>query len=236
MARTSPCRRGWRRPSSCIALTDALRGYPGTTLEFITTGCINGFTEDEIEIMIELSARADRPLNWNVLSIDPSRPQQHEHQLSASDRAARRGARIVALAMPTDRPVAHLLPRLLRAVFVAEMEGHLPAAHRPADALLRRPGRAARAQRHRDRAPTPARCGASRAGPTSRSARPSRPRMPGWRDDWCATSRPNGVEIRGMSCAISPSAIGCAPCSGQQDAWRRRRPASARRHCAIHEC
>jgi N-acyl-D-aspartate/D-glutamate deacylase len=87
-----------------FALTDALRAYPGTTLEFITTGCINGFTEDEIEIMIELSSRADRPLNWNVLSIDPSRPQQHEHQLSASDRATPRGGRIVALAMPTIGP------------------------------------------------------------------------------------------------------------------------------------
>ena len=87
-----------------FALTDALRAFPGTTLELITTGCINGFTEDEIELMIELSARADRPLNWNVLSIDPSRPQQHEHQLSASTRAAARGGRIVALAMPTTGP------------------------------------------------------------------------------------------------------------------------------------
>ncbi|MEO5841083.1 MAG: amidohydrolase family protein [Acidimicrobiales bacterium] len=87
-----------------FALTDALRGYRGTTLEFITTGCINGFTDDEIELMIELSSRADRPLNWNVLSIDPARPQLHEHQLSASDRANARGARIVALAMPIVGP------------------------------------------------------------------------------------------------------------------------------------
>ena len=91
-------------PAELFALTDALHGYQGTTLEFITTGCINGFTDDEIELMIQLSARADRPLNWNVLSIDPSRPQQHEHQLSASDRAASRNARIVALAMPTIGP------------------------------------------------------------------------------------------------------------------------------------
>jgi N-acyl-D-aspartate/D-glutamate deacylase len=87
-----------------LSLARALRAFPGTTLEFITTGCINGFTDDEIEMMVELSATADRPLNWNVLSIDPSRPQQHEHQLSASDRAARRGGRIVALAMPTVGP------------------------------------------------------------------------------------------------------------------------------------
>jgi N-acyl-D-aspartate/D-glutamate deacylase len=86
------------------ALAHTLRGYPGTTLEFITTGCINGFTENEIEVMIELSAGADRPLNWNVLNIDPSHPQQHAHQLSASDRAAANGARIVALAMPVTGP------------------------------------------------------------------------------------------------------------------------------------
>ena len=86
------------------ALARALRAFPGTTLEFITTGCINGFTDDEIDVMIELSTCADRPLNWNVLSIDPAHPQQHEHQLSASDRAADRGGRIVALAMPTVGP------------------------------------------------------------------------------------------------------------------------------------
>ena len=86
------------------ALTDALRPFAGTTLEFITTGCINGFTEDEIELMVDLSARADRPLNWNVLSINPSHPQLHDHQLSASDRARARGGRIVALAMPTVGP------------------------------------------------------------------------------------------------------------------------------------
>ena len=86
------------------SLARALRAFPGTTLEFITTGCINGFTDDEIDVMIELSTFADRPLNWNVLSIDPAHPQQHEHQLSASDRAAARGGRIVALAMPTVGP------------------------------------------------------------------------------------------------------------------------------------
>ena len=86
------------------ALADALRSYPGTTVEFITTGCINGFTDEEIDEMIALSATADRPLNWNVLNIDPSHPQQHEHQLAASDRAAASDARIVALAMPVNGP------------------------------------------------------------------------------------------------------------------------------------
>jgi N-acyl-D-aspartate/D-glutamate deacylase len=88
----------------CVALAASLRAFPGTTLEFITTGCINGFTDDEMSFMSELSARAGRALNWNVLSIDPGRPHLHEHQLSASERAAAVGGRIVALAMPTIGP------------------------------------------------------------------------------------------------------------------------------------
>jgi N-acyl-D-aspartate/D-glutamate deacylase len=88
----------------CLALATTLRAFPGTTIEFITTGCIRGFDETEIEFMSQLSSRAGRALNWNVLSIDPARPELHEHQLSASDRAAAVGGRIVALAMPTVGP------------------------------------------------------------------------------------------------------------------------------------
>jgi N-acyl-D-aspartate/D-glutamate deacylase len=88
----------------CLALAEALRAFPGTTIEFITTGCINGFTDDEIAFMSELASRAGRALNWNVLSIDPAHPERHEHQLSAADHAARHGGRIVALAMPTVGP------------------------------------------------------------------------------------------------------------------------------------
>ena len=87
-----------------LRLAGAVRDYAGTTLEFITSGCLGQFSEDEIDLMIDLSTTADRPLNWNVLSINAANPSVHEHQLSASTRAAARGGRIVALAMPENGP------------------------------------------------------------------------------------------------------------------------------------
>ena len=87
-----------------LRLAGAVRDYAGTTLEFITSGCLGQFSEDEIDLMIDLSTTADRPLNWNVLSISAANPSVHEHQLSASTRAAARGGRIVALAMPENGP------------------------------------------------------------------------------------------------------------------------------------
>ena len=82
-----------------LALCGAVRDHEGTTLEFITAGCINGFSDDEMDLMAEMSLAANRPLNWNVLGVTAS-SNQHEHQLSASDVATRRGARVVALTLP----------------------------------------------------------------------------------------------------------------------------------------
>jgi N-acyl-D-aspartate/D-glutamate deacylase len=87
-------------PEELIALAKAAGEFEGTTLEFITAGCINGFSDDEVDLMTEMSLAANRPLNWNVLGVAASRPGYHEGQLSASDRAAARGARVVALTLP----------------------------------------------------------------------------------------------------------------------------------------
>jgi N-acyl-D-aspartate/D-glutamate deacylase len=81
-----------------VRLAATLHAHPGTQLELIIPGCLNGFTDDEIEMMIEMSRAADRPLNWNVLGV--SALSNHEHQLSAGTRAKEQGARIVALTLP----------------------------------------------------------------------------------------------------------------------------------------
>ena len=62
--------------------------FPGTTLEFITAGCLSGFSDDEVETMTGMSVAADRPLNWNLLGVSAANPGFHTHQLAASDTAA----------------------------------------------------------------------------------------------------------------------------------------------------
>jgi N-acyl-D-aspartate/D-glutamate deacylase len=83
-----------------VALAAGLRDHPGTTLEAIVPGCLSGFTDDEITLLTEMSLAADRPLNWNVLAVTAANPDGHKAQLRASEVAAERGARVVALTLP----------------------------------------------------------------------------------------------------------------------------------------
>jgi N-acyl-D-aspartate/D-glutamate deacylase len=82
------------------ALAAAVRDHSGTTLELIVPGCLNGFTDDEVDLMGTLSLLAGRPANWNVLGVSAMSPDRTEHQLAASDSIAERGGRLVALTLP----------------------------------------------------------------------------------------------------------------------------------------
>jgi N-acyl-D-aspartate/D-glutamate deacylase len=86
--------------SELEALCTVLSAHPGTTLELIVPGCLNGFSDDEVDLMATLSLLADRPANWNVLGVSSLNPGGLEHQLKASTSAAERGATVVALTLP----------------------------------------------------------------------------------------------------------------------------------------
>src|SRR5580693_9766322 len=86
--------------SELEALCRVLSSHPGTTLELIVPGCLNGFSEDEVDLMATLSLLANRPANWNVLGVSALNPSGCESQLQASTVAAGRGATVVALTLP----------------------------------------------------------------------------------------------------------------------------------------
>ncbi len=83
-----------------VALAAGLRDHPGTTLEAIIPGCLSGFTDDDIALLTDMSVAANRPLNWNLLGVSAANPAGHEKQLRASEVAAGRGGRVVALTLP----------------------------------------------------------------------------------------------------------------------------------------
>jgi N-acyl-D-aspartate/D-glutamate deacylase len=83
-----------------IALARAVRAHPGTTLELIVGGSLDGFSDDEVDLMAAMSVAAQRPLNWNALGVSATDPGAWRQQLKSSDVAADRGGEIVALVMP----------------------------------------------------------------------------------------------------------------------------------------
>jgi N-acyl-D-aspartate/D-glutamate deacylase len=90
----------WAGEEELLALAAEVALHDGTTLEFASDGCLDGFDDDEVGFMIRFSRAANRPLNWNVLTIDSHAPERYRNQLAAMDRCADEGAKVVALTMP----------------------------------------------------------------------------------------------------------------------------------------
>ncbi|MEU7041200.1 D-aminoacylase [Streptomyces varsoviensis] len=92
-------------PAELLALSRAVGQHEGTQLEAIVAGCLDQFADDEIDLLVDMTAAAGRPLNWNVLTIDAAVPERVPRQLVPSERARRAGGRIVALTMPILTPM-----------------------------------------------------------------------------------------------------------------------------------
>jgi N-acyl-D-aspartate/D-glutamate deacylase len=88
-----------------LALCEETGRHPGTTLAGIFEGANVGFSEGEMEMLTAMSVRADRPLNWNVLTVDVRRRDRIERQMEASRHARAHGGRVLALTMPTIVPM-----------------------------------------------------------------------------------------------------------------------------------
>jgi N-acyl-D-aspartate/D-glutamate deacylase len=95
----------WSDQEELLALCRAAGEHDGTTLEGIVQGCLNMFSDDEIDLLVAMSVSARRPINWNVLTVDSRVPERVTRQLEASDRARQAGGRIVALTMPVQVPM-----------------------------------------------------------------------------------------------------------------------------------
>lgn len=92
-------------PEELLALSRAVGEHEGTQLEAIVAGCLDQFSDDEIDLLVDMTAAMRPPLNWNVLTIDAAVPERVPRQLVPSERARRAGGRVVALTMPILTPM-----------------------------------------------------------------------------------------------------------------------------------
>jgi N-acyl-D-aspartate/D-glutamate deacylase len=88
-----------------LALCEETGRWPGTTLEGIFDGASDGFDERELDLLPQMSVRANRPLNWNLLVVDAKDPGRIDRHLAVSHRARALGGRVVALTMPVIVPM-----------------------------------------------------------------------------------------------------------------------------------
>jgi N-acyl-D-aspartate/D-glutamate deacylase len=81
-----------------LALCSVVAAHEGTTLEFIP-GTLP-FGDDLVDVMAAMSVAANRPLNWNVLTVYANNAGLVDGALAASDAASVAGGRVAALTLP----------------------------------------------------------------------------------------------------------------------------------------
>jgi N-acyl-D-aspartate/D-glutamate deacylase len=86
-----------------VALARVCRDHPGTTVEFLPG--LGAFSDEQKQLMTDVSLAANRPVNWNVLAPSSANPGLVEEQLAASDYARERGAEVLALTVPQPMTV-----------------------------------------------------------------------------------------------------------------------------------
>ena len=91
----------WASDEEVLELCRAVSHHEGTTLEYVTDGCLRGFTDEEVDQMAAMTLAGRRPLNWNVLTIDSREPQRYHDQVGACEHARAQGGTAIALTMPT---------------------------------------------------------------------------------------------------------------------------------------
>ena len=80
-----------------LSLASVCRNYEGTSLELLPN---LEFDQATVDLLTDFSLAAQRPVNWNVLSISGNNPTEIaevNRKLAVSDYAATKGAKVVAL-------------------------------------------------------------------------------------------------------------------------------------------
>ena len=88
-----------------MELAAVCRGHEGTGLELLPD---LKFDPETVDLLTDFSLAGQRPVNWNILLVQGTEPDQIErieNQLAATDYARAKGAEVVALTLPSTPTV-----------------------------------------------------------------------------------------------------------------------------------
>jgi N-acyl-D-aspartate/D-glutamate deacylase len=85
----------WASEEELLRLCRVVREHEGSVLEYIPSS-----PPEEADRLTAMSLTADRPLNWNVLTVAAGRIETVRAQMAVSDHAAARGATVRCLTVP----------------------------------------------------------------------------------------------------------------------------------------
>jgi N-acyl-D-aspartate/D-glutamate deacylase len=88
-----------------LAIADVVAAHDAPVMQITVAGTSTGFQPEEVELLTQISLRSDRPINWNVLMVRADDRPYLDRQLAASDYAAERGAKVLALTPPNANPM-----------------------------------------------------------------------------------------------------------------------------------
>ena len=87
-------------PGELERLAAVVADHPGTTVEMIVPGCLNGFSDEEMDLLTRISLLAARPVNWNVLAVTAGNPEGTRPPAGGLRPGGQAGGRVVALTLP----------------------------------------------------------------------------------------------------------------------------------------
>lgn len=90
----------WASREEFLALAEVVRNHEGAAVEMNTN---TYFPQDAIDLLIDVSLAAQRPVNWNLIFVigsDQATRERIAHQMSVADQARARGAEVLGLTVP----------------------------------------------------------------------------------------------------------------------------------------
>ena len=90
----------WADHDEVLELATVCGEFPGTCLEMVPHAGPDPFPEPVQQLLVDLTVRAGRPLNWNIINANAANREEVAGKLAVSNRAAEAGGRVVGLFMP----------------------------------------------------------------------------------------------------------------------------------------